>query len=235
MKSFFRYLLSVAMLSLTTFVCKGGAAESEASPELVPPVVVRAIGEGNAAFAAQDYKQAKTSYEFALKVKPDNVLTLVNLGLTEFYLKNYDDAEKRLFEALKQDIKTGAAWMVLGMIYMEQTKRQEALAAFSNAVLYEPENARAHNFLGVTIGEIGWYEGAEAEFRKAIALDSKYVDAHFNLAYFCMRRRTPAVELARRHYQKALQLGGASDAELEKQFAAADKKLSEQNTAVKTP
>lgn len=232
-----RYLLLAPIVSFLAVGAMDLQAEQmpQEMPELVPTVVVKEIEKGNHAFAVQDYEQAKTSYELVLKVKPDNVLALVNLGLTEFHLKNFDRAEELLFKALKQDIKTSAAWLVLGMIYLDQAKLSEALAALSNAVLYEPTNARAHNFLGVTIGELGWYEGAESEFRKAIKIDEDYVDAHFNLAYFCMQRRTPAIELARRHYQKAIQLGGAADAELEKQFAAFDKNSSKQNTTTKNP
>jgi Tfp pilus assembly protein PilF len=50
--------------------------------------------------------------------------------------------------------------------------------------------------------------------RKALELQPDYQEAHFNLAVFYLQRNPPAVELARRHYQKALDLGGAPDAEV---------------------
>ena len=52
--------------------------------------------------------------------------------------------------------------------------------------------------------------------RKAIELQPNYTEAHFNLAVFYLQRTPPAVELARRHYQKALDLGASPDAQLEK-------------------
>ena len=43
-----------------------------------------------------------------------------------------------------------------------------------------------------------------------------YAEAHFNLAVFYLQRTPPAVELARRHYQQALNLGAAPDPQVEK-------------------
>ena len=71
----------------------------------------------------------------------------------------------------------------------------------------------------MTIGRKGWYFGAEDEMRKAIELAPDYPEAHFNLAVFYLQRTPPAVELARRHYQKALDLGAAPDPQVAKSLA----------------
>jgi Flp pilus assembly protein TadD len=47
--------------------------------------------------------------------------------------------------------------------------------------------------------------------RRAVEIRPDYADAHFNLAVFCLERDPPAVELARRHYRRALDLGAAPD------------------------
>ena len=96
----------------------------------------------------------------------------------------------------------------------DEDKLDAALAALAQAVFLDPKNARAHHYLGVTIGRKGWYSGAEDEMRKAIELQPDYAEAHFNLALFYLQRQPPAIELARRHYQKALDLGAAPDAEV---------------------
>jgi Tfp pilus assembly protein PilF len=73
-----------------------------------------------------------------------------------------------------------------------------------------------HQYLGVTIGQKGWYSGAEDEMRKAIEIDPSYAEAHFNLAVFYLQRNPPAIELARRHYERALELGAPPDPDVEK-------------------
>lgn len=194
--------------------------ELPGSPDILPPVVLEAIEEGNAAFAKQDYKRAQSAYQMVLQVTPRNLLALVNLGLTEFYLGNPDEAESLLLRAVREKLETSPAWLVLGMIYLDTGRLPEALAALANANLYDSRNARARNFLGVTIGEMGWFDGAESEFRQAIEIDPNYVDAHYNLAHFCLRRRQPAVELARRHYLRALELGAERDSDIEARLKA---------------
>lgn len=185
------------------------------------PATVRAAMElGNQAFANRDFKQARELYAEARKVLPDNVLLLVNSGLTEFYLGQPGAAEELLRKALKEEPDLPQAWQILGLIHLDAGRYEQAMAAFAQVVVLDPRNARAHNYLGVAIGQMGWFDGAESEFRRAVEYDPLYADAHFNLAYFALRRRQPAIELARRHYREAVKLGAERDEEIEKQLAA---------------
>jgi len=99
-------------------------------------------------------------------------------------------------------------------------KLDAALASLAMAAYLEPKDARVHQYLGVVVGSKGWYSAAEDEMRKAIELEPDYAEAHYNLAVFYLERNPPAVELARRHYYKSVDLGGAPDPELEKKVEA---------------
>lgn len=169
-----------------------------------------------AAFAKNDFVAARKDFLEVLKLAPGNLPTTLNLGLLEYKAKNYLEAEKLLRKVVYTEPESGLGWLVLGVIYYDQDKLEAALAALAQAVYYEPKDARAHHYLGVTIGRKGWYRGAEDEMRKAIALAPDYAEAHFNLAVFYLQRTPPAVELARRHYQEALNLGAAPDPLVEK-------------------
>ncbi len=167
-------------------------------------------------FGKGDLAAAKRDYEKVLQLAPDNLPTMINLGLIAYREKAYDDAEKRLTKVVHAQLEAGTAWLLLGVIYYDEDQLDKALAALAQAAVLEPKDARVHHFLGVTLGKKGWYLGAEDEMRKAIEINPDYADAHFNLAVFYLQRNPPAVELARRHYQKALDLGAAPDPQVEK-------------------
>ena len=183
------------------------------------PAARKAAGEGIAAFGKNDLPAAREAFRKLLLEEPQNLTALVNLGLVEYRLNHPAEAEKLLKCAVRLEPDAGIAWLTLGMVCYQQNKLDAALAALSQAALLEPKDARVHNYLAVTIGGKGWDSGAESELQKAIELNPDYADAHFNLAVLYLRRTPPAVELARRHYQKALDLGAAPDPLVEKDLA----------------
>ena len=153
-----------------------------------------------------------------LKLEPGNLVALVNLGLAEFQSGNPKRSAELLNRAVSLRLDLPPAWLTLGMIHMDANQPDAALAALSQAVLHDPKNPRARNFLGVVVGRRGWIDGAQAELRRAVELDPGYADAHYNLAVFYLQEKPPALELARRHYFKALELGVEKDPEMEKVF-----------------
>jgi Flp pilus assembly protein TadD len=182
----------------------------------VPEIAREAAAEGNAAFARRDFERAYRAYSKVLDLAPDNLLALINLGVVEYSLKKFEEAESHLKRALQIKLDAAPAWLTLGIIYMDQNRLDEALAALAQATLYDPRNPRARNYLGVVIGRKGWIDGAQAELRKAVEIDPSYSDAHFNLAVFYLESKPPSIELARRHYYRALELGAETDPEIEK-------------------
>jgi Flp pilus assembly protein TadD len=204
-------------IAALAFVCLAHAQEDAAN--YVPKVAREAAAEGNEAFGKGDFKSARLSYQKVLELAPGNLVALVNIGLIEFRSGNDKEAEKVLKQAITQRLETAPAWLTLGMLYFKQGQIEEAFAALSQAVLYDAGNARGHNYLGVVLGRKGWLDGAEAELRRAVEIDSEYRDAHYNLAVVYLQRKPPAVELARRHYFKSIELGGQQDKELEKKLS----------------
>lgn len=187
-------------------------------PKFTPRVLAEAVAEGNRAFEAKDYSTARRAYERVLSLDPQNQLGLVNLGMVEFHAGDPKKSENLLKQAVRQRLETAPAWLTLGMIYMDQDRFPEALAALSQATLHDPNNPRARNFLGVVIGRQGWIYGAEQQLRRAVELDPAYADAHYNLAVFYLQEKPPATELAKRHYFKAVELGVDKDPAMEKLF-----------------
>ena len=225
------FLLSVSLFFSAAFISfSAEPSVDQAKPVLKPeavrsrvplsPEAKKAVTEGLQAFAKNDLESARTAFRQLLQIEPENLTGLVNLGLVEFRLNHPAEAEKLLKSAVHIEPEAAFAWLTLGIVSYGEDKLDAALAALAQAALLEPKNPKVHNYLAVTIGKKGWYSGAESELQKAIELDPECAEAHFNLAVFYFQRTPPAVELARRHYQKALDLGAAPDPLVEKEFAA---------------
>jgi len=183
----------------------------EAKPPVQTAIVEKIGGEGIEAFQAGNFEGAREAYLRVLKIEPDNLPALVNLGATEYRLGNTAEAERLLRRSLQIKPDNATAWLNLGILYLERDEPMRSLAAIAQAVVQTPDDPVARNYLGVAAGRNRWFDAAEAELRRAIELRPDYADAHFNLAVFCLERNPPAVELARRHYQQARDLGAAPD------------------------
>lgn len=193
-----------------------GAVDEPDPATFIPDVARAAAGEGNDAFSRGDYDAAREAYRRVIELAPQNLIGKINLGVVEYRSGNLAEAERVLKEVVQSRIETGAAWLTLGILYYENKRTDEALAALAMATLHDPGNARAHNYYGVTLGLKGWRDGAEAELRRAVEIDPEYRDAHYNLALLYMERRPPTIELAKRHYYRSVELGGPRDIVLEK-------------------
>jgi Flp pilus assembly protein TadD len=185
-----------------------------------PPVetaTVEQIGmDGVGAFQNGNFEGAREAYLRVLKIEPNNIPALVNLGATEYRMGNNTEAERLLRRALQLKPDNPTAWLNLGIIYLERNEPMRALAAVAQAVVHAPDDPVARNYLGVAAGRNRWFDAAESELRRAVELRPDYADAHFNLAVFCLERVPPATELARRHYRRALDLGAEPDPLVEK-------------------
>ena len=90
----------------------------------------------------------------------------------------------------------------------------------SKAAKLDPSNPEIENYLGVTLGHKGLRVQAETALRKAIQIDPNYGAAHNNLAVIYISETPPLAQLARWHYQKALDAGQPRNPELEGDLAA---------------
>ncbi len=194
----------------------GSASFSKLSPQ-----AEAAAEDGIKAMAQKKFDAAETDFKKLLDLSPDNVSALVNLGLIEFRLGRAEDSQKYLQRAIRIKPDADLAWMILGVIYNNQNDLEAATAALAQAVYLNPENPQAHNYFAVTLSKRGWYSAAEDELEKAIQLSPDFAEAHFNLALVYLQLNPPAVELARRHYQKALDLGAAPDPDVQQKLDAA--------------
>ena len=201
-------------------------AESPASQPALPAegqagAVESQFKKGVDAFTRGNWDLAQTDFEKVLEAEPKHFGALVHSGWVAQRRADWPAMEKFMREALRVGplaVDNAAIWIGWGFAALEQEKWEQATAAFAQAVALEPSNARGRRMLALVLGRRGWFQAAEDEMRRALQLEPDDAGAHFNLAVFYLQRQPVAVELARRHYYRALDLGFAADPEVEAQF-----------------
>jgi len=185
------------------------------------PRVQSLAAEAGRAFSSGNLPLAEKLYEQALALSPSSPRLLVNLAAVKTRRGKTAESAELARKALSNDWQNPQAWLLLGMNSLESGKDDEALADLMQATLRDEGNPRAHNYLGIAAGRKGWGEVSEKELRRAVELDPGYADANFNLAVFYLGRTPPLIEMVRRHYQRALDLGAPHDAALEARLSKA--------------
>jgi Flp pilus assembly protein TadD len=137
------------------------------------------------------------------------------LGTALYHQGKNDEAAEVLRQAINVSPNDSHTRSLLGVVYIRQGNSDDAYSELTRAVALDPRNAEAHNYLGIVMSEKGWGAAGEQEIQRAVELNPQYADAQFNLAVLYARAKNPRLDLARSHYQKAIDLGAAPDAQLE--------------------
>ena len=198
-----------------------GAADLPTTPSAGKAVNKALILRAEKAFSSGNLQEADALYTKALEESGDSASLLVSLAAVKTRLGKTAESTALLRRALKLDLNSAPAWLLLGMNALEQKNDAEALADLMQAAYLDDRNPRAHNFLGIAAGRKGWSDVSEQELRRAVELNPEYADANFNLAVFYLGRTPPLAEQARRHYQRALDLGTQRDPVLEARLVKA--------------
>lgn len=208
----FAFFLPIKLLLLVVPL----RAEDTNSLPMLTPEARSAIEQGLSEFRGNKFEEAEKTFQKVTEMVPNHPMGWINLGSVEYRLSKLEEAEKSLRKAVHLDPEVAQTWLTLGIVCYNKDEPEAALAALSQAVYLDSKNARAHMYLGVLMRKRGWLDAAEDELRKAVELDPTYPEAQFNLAMIYTERTPPALELARRHYYRALALGAAADPDLEK-------------------
>ena len=202
--------------SLSSAAEKPSSPESYAEKPRIPEEFKDTAAKATTLYTEKKFEEAAAAYQQILEKYPQSIYALSNLGVVRFQQQKYPEAEKVLREAIRVAPNDAFSHSVLGIVLVQQEKYDDAIQVLSRAVALDPNDAKTRNYLGISSSRKGLTEAAEQECRKAIELDDSYGDAHFNLAVIYATQTPPAKELAKRHYNRALELGVPKDQELEK-------------------
>ena len=174
------------------------------------------LSQAKEEFDRQDYLQAENTFQEALQLSPNDYFVLSNYGVVEFQLGKMKEAEEALKKATDQSSDNSFALTTLGIVYYRQHRPQDAEQVLRKALAINDNDFTAHNYLGIVLAASGKGKAGESELMKAVELNPSYADAHFNLAVIYATGKPPSKMLAKKHYQKALELGSPPDASLDR-------------------
>ena len=138
------------------------AAEQFAEVVSITPSYMRGYGNlGSSYMMAGDYSEALATFRRSLDVKADR-LTYMNLGMMNYYLGRYDEAEAAIRESIAMEPRQHLVWSNLGDILFVAGKPDEAqdaylaaeelieerLAINPNDPLMQMDHAYVHAMLG---------------------------------------------------------------------------------------
>lgn len=180
----------------------------------VPPGLMALVDEAREEFVKGNFAKAEKIYQEFLDKEPENVIALANLGVAQFRQGKLTAAQLALEKAVKIAPRDAFSLTTLGAVMIEQNQAQDALGYLERANEAKPDDSITLNYLGVASSQLGQFGKAEQSLRRAITVNPDYAEAHFNLAVIYATAKPPSLALAKRHYEKALELGSSPDKRL---------------------
>jgi Flp pilus assembly protein TadD len=101
----------------------------------------------------------------------------------------------------------------LGLAHFQLQQGELAEQAFQQAIARDPDDAVAHNHLGIIQRQRGRFQDALLEYQRAIEIDSKYARAHLNLGIL-FDLYLQDLEKALQQYRKYLDLTSEENAQV---------------------
>lgn len=190
------------------------AAAAESLNTEISSELLALVDEARGQFVKGNFAEAEALYQKFLESQPDNVIALANLGVAQFRQGKLTAAQLALEKAVKAAPNDAFSLTTLGAVMIEQGRNKDAIGYLERADTSAPDDPITLNYLGVASSQIGEFGKAEKSLRRAVTVKPEYAEAHFNLAVIYATAKPPSLALAKRHYEKALELGSSPDKRL---------------------
>ena len=123
---------------------------------------------------------AQEFYNQVLKINPEHLAALNNLGIIFKKLKEHQKAKDCYEKAIVTDPNYSASYNNLGNVFKELGEHQKAINCYKKATELKPNYASAYNNLGTIFGDLGENQKAKDCFKKAIKINPNNVDTLWN-------------------------------------------------------
>ena len=123
-------------------------------------------------FHANKMEQAKSEFQKALQLNPENVVCLNHLGIISRNEGKFKQAYDYYEKALQLEPDDAAIHSNLAAVYVQKGDFGKALAAYQTAVDLQPDLAQAYFGLGIVYMESGQKDEAIRAFERFLELDA---------------------------------------------------------------
>lgn len=131
---------------------------------------------------AGELDKAENLYRQILETAPDNADVLNLMGLIAQAKGIHDQACNWFYRASKQAPSSAHIYFNLGLSLFNDNKPIEAIDAYQKSIELQSDIKETYNYLAEVYRSLGKTENAVANYKKALKLDSQYLDARINLA-----------------------------------------------------
>src|SRR6266496_3977758 len=128
--------------------------------------------------------EAAAHFEKALQMKPDEYMSLLNMGVNRFHQGRAPEAIEYAQAAIRSQPDAAKAHNLLGMALAKQNHNEAALDEVRRAAELAPKDAEIRNNLGLALVRLGRIPEAIDEFHEAVRLNpNNAAPAHANLGW----------------------------------------------------
>ena len=175
MPKFSSHIIVLLLAALLTACQSTPGPQPEPELAAAPEPVVETASDGNTTTSGAE-----------LETEPEPVpLDLDQLAYEEAIVAMksgaIDKALKLLTRLSKDAPDKPRMFTNLGLAHFQLQQPELAEQAFQSAIARDPNDAVAHNHLGILQRRQGRFQDALQEYQRAIKIDSKYAHAHLNL------------------------------------------------------
>ncbi|MDO9542517.1 MAG: tetratricopeptide repeat protein [Kiritimatiellia bacterium] len=165
---------------------------------------------------AGDFKDALELYKAVLVENKQQSAALSGAGRCFMRLGLVAEARDLLFQWCVIPSPDNGINSLLALILCHDRQFDRAIQLAEIVLNDDNSNAAAHVVLGVALAGTGQTDAAMSEMQKALALNPRLSEAHYNLACLMLKKKPKKNSTAAAYYQNALKFGAAPDPALAK-------------------
>lgn len=156
--------------------------------------VARLAASASEAMQAGDYALAEKHNREIMHWRPRLAEAKVNLGLSLFLQKKYEEAIQAFAEGLRLKPDMANAWLFTGICQFNLNRPREALTALAKFTDKSPHDLQGQYFTGLARLSLGQYPPAAEALLAARAIDPRNIDVLYHLAqcYLGQARQNPS-------------------------------------------